>query len=680
MKQNKHLVFPLAAMTVALLAVYAPAFAEESDEVTQLTKPSSTIGLGLGYLSKDAPRFGQYSGVRDQGTYGLVDVDIVKRNDDTGTWFKLKGRNLGFDDREMRISHERQGDWGYFLDFSQTPRYEPYTANTAVTGIGTPNLAIPSNATPVEVPVQLKTKREAIGLGFTKQLGNGLDVQIRVRNEDKDGSRLFARGTTGGPGVFEFSPEPIHSTTRQLEATLGYTTERLQLSGGYYGTTYDNHNTALNFTGGNAGLSSFNPIGLPPDNQSHQLFLTGGYSFTPTTRGTFKVAYAKATQDDTFVTPALSGNTNLGGRIDTTQVQMGLTARPIEKLSLLANLRYENRDEKTPVFRYSNLATTTSTFNGDNEPRSIKTTNGKLEASYLLPMTFRLTGGIDYEEKERNSSQVRVVSHRDKTQETSYRAELRRSMSETVTGAIAYIRSDRDGSDFLTTVLNDGTAGSNLVAPLHLADRQRDKVRLSVNWTPLDALSLQFIADQTRDDYGQRTANALGIRDGKSKNYSIDASYAFSDAWQANAWISSNDNSSNQASAVGANPGQIWAANLSSKTNAYGIGMRGKLSAKLEVGADLSHTDIADEYQQQTITGAARTSLPEVSTRLTSVKLFGTYAVDKSSSIRLDYVYDRYISNDWTWSSWAYTDGSTLTQNPNQNVNFIGVSYIYKFQ
>jgi MtrB/PioB family decaheme-associated outer membrane protein len=685
MKQNKHLVFPLATMTAALLAVYAPAFAEESDEVTQLTKPSSTIGIGLGYLSKDAPRFGQYSGVRDQGTYGLVDVDIVKRNDDTGTWFKLKGRNLGLDDREMRISHERQGDWGYFLDFSQTPRYEPYTANTAVTGIGTSNLAIPANAAPVEVPVQLKTKREAIGLGFSKQLGNGLDVQVRVRNEEKDGSRIFARGTT--TPAFEFTPEPIHSTTRQLEATLGYTTERLQLSGGYYGTAYDNHNNALNTTGGNTtgganALSLFTPIGLPPDNQSHQLFLTGGYSFTPTTRGTFKVAYAKATQDDTFVTAAVPGNTNLGGRIDTTQVQMGLTARPIEKLSLLANLRYENRDEKTPVLRYSNLATTTSTFNGDNEPRSIKTTNGKLEASYLLPMTVRLTGGIDYEEKERNSSPVRVVSHRDKTQETSYRAELRRSMSETVTGAIAYIRSDRDGSDFLTTVLNNNppTAGSNLIAPLHLADRQRDKVRLSVNWTPLDALSLQFMADQTRDDYGQRTADALGIRDGKSKNYSIDASYAFSDAWQANAWISSNDNSSKQASAVSANLGQMWGANLSSKTNAYGIGMRGKVSSKLEIGADLSHTDITDEYLQQAINGTARTSLPEVSTRLTSVKLFGNYTLDKNSSIRVDYVYDRYISNDWTWSTWAYADGTTLTQNPNQNVNFIGVSYIYKFQ
>jgi hypothetical protein len=24
--------------------------------------------------------------------------------------------------------HERQGNWGYYIDYSQTPRYEPYTS------------------------------------------------------------------------------------------------------------------------------------------------------------------------------------------------------------------------------------------------------------------------------------------------------------------------------------------------------------------------------------------------------------------------------------------------------------------------------------------------------------------------------------------------------------------------
>lgn len=681
MNTNARSTFQLTATAAALLAAFGSAGAAETETASPHTKPESTISVGAGYVDNSGARFGQYTGMHKSGGYGLLDADIVTRDDATGTWLKFNGRSLGLENRELRFEHNRQGNWGYYLDFSQTPRYEPFTVNTAVTGIGTANLRIPAVST-AGTPTQLKTKREAIGLGFSKWVVGGFDLQVRFRSEDKDGARLFARGNTGGAGLFEFAPEPIHSTTRQLEATFGYTGQQLQLSGGYYGTTYDNKNTALNFTGGVAGLSTFTPIGLPPDNQSHQLHLAGGYSFTSTTRGNFKVAYTRASQNDSFILPAPAGvgRADLGGQVNTTLVQMGLSARPLPKLSLLANLRYEDRDDKTPIARYFTGATPTSTFNGDNEPRSIKRTSGKLEASYQLPMTFRLIGGIDYEEKRRSASPVRVVTQRDRTDETSYRIELRRSMSETVTGALAYVHSDRGGSPYTTTVLNNGTAGSNLIAPIHLADRKRDKVRLSVNWNPTEQFGLQFMLDDARDDYSARDALGLGPQKGKAQNYSVDASYTFSEAWQATAWASHNNNRMDQTTAVGAAAGQIWAAALRNRGDAFGLGMRGKPMAFLEIGADLSYSDITDEYQQRAITGAARTSLPDVSTKLTSLKIFGKYAIQKNSGVRLDYIYDRFHTNDWTWTTFTYTDGTTLTQNPNQKVHFIGVSYYYRWQ
>lgn len=667
-----------SALAVALLAIYAPAQAADVDEVTEQSKPESTVSAGFGYITDDNQRFGQYTNLRDQGGYGLLDLNLVNRNDDTVTWITFDGRNLGLDNRELRFEHTRQGDWGYFLDFSQTPRYEPYTVNTAVTGIGTPNLTIPTAST-AGSDVQLKTKREAIGLGANKYFLDHFDVQVRYRSEQKDGARLFARGT---PGAFEFAPEPINSTTRQLEATLGYTGKQLQLSGGYYGTLYDNHNTALNFTGGAAGLATFTPIALPPGNQSHQLFLTGGYSFTPTTRGTFKLAYAEAIQNDAFITgvnvPLAPGIGNdLGGRVDTTLAQVGLTARPLPKLSLLANLRYENRDDKTPVLRYNTLAGPTSTFNGDNEPRSIKTTAGKVEATYRLPADLRLTGGIDYEEKERNASPVRIVSHRDTTDETSYRAELRRSMSETITGAVSYIRSNRGGSDFLNTVLNDGTAGSNLIAPITLADRERDKVRLMVNWTPIEALNLQLMADSARDDYSARTDLDLGPRSGEAENVSLDTSYVFSEAWQVTAWISRNDNRVEQASRTSG--AQLWAAALRNMGDTFGLGLRSRPTSKLELGVDLQQSRILDEFRQTAISGAAIGSPPDITTRLTSVKLFAQYALQKNAGVRLNYAYERWQSDDWTWTTWTYTDGTRVFQDPTQKVHFIGISGYYRW-
>ena len=689
MSSRIHPFFPLTA--AALLAAFGSAGAAEGDDdIAQLTQPESTVSLGAGNVNNDGARFGQYTGMNENGIYGLLDADIVKRDEATGTWFKLTGRNLGLDNRELKLEHDRQGDWGYYLDFSQMPRYEPYTVNTAVTGIGSANLAIPAVST-AGTPVQLKTQREAVGLGFNKWMSGGFDVQVRFRNEEKDGARLFARGTTGGAGNFEFAPEPVHSTTRQIEATLGYTGEQLQLSGGYYGTAYDNKNPALNITGGVAALANpappngpFTPIGLPPDNQSHQLNLSGGYNFTPSTRGNFKVAYTKASQNDTFILPAAAGvgRTDLGGMVNTTLLQMGVSARPMPKLSLLANLKYENRDDKTPIARYFTGATATSTFNGDNEPRSIKSTSGKLEASYQLPMSLRLTGGIDYDEKKRNASPVRIVSQRDQTDETSYRVELRRSMSETVTGALAYVQSDRGGSDFSTTVRNDGTLGSNLIAPIHLADRKRDKVRMTVNWTPTEPLSLQLMLDQAQDKYSARDVLGLGPQTGEAQNYSLDASYSFSEMWQATAWASQNDtriDQSSRTSLTSLPPAQIWAVALRNRGDALGLGVEGKASSQLEIGADLSHSDITDEYRQQAITGAAITSLPDVSTRLTSLKLFGKYAIQKNAGVRLDYIYDRFKTDDWTWTTWTYTDGTQLTQNPTQTVHFIGLSGYYRF-
>jgi MtrB/PioB family decaheme-associated outer membrane protein len=535
-------------------------------------------------------------------------------------------------------------------------------------------------------------KREALGFGFSKILGNGFDVQVRVRNEEKDGARIFSRGTA--TSAFEFAPEPLNSTTRQLEAILGYTDRKLQVQGSYYGTSYNNHNTSLNFTGGTAALAAFNSIGLPPDSESHQLSLGGGYSFTPTTRGTFKLAYTRATQTDTFIAgvPVMAGISptgNLGGRVDTTLVQLGLSARPDPKLSLIGDLRQEDRNDKTPIRLYTtNGVTPISSFNGENEPRSIRTTTGKLEASYRLPMAMRVTGGIDYVEKERNTSAIRVVSFRERTEETSYRVMLSRSMTDTVTGSIAYIRSIRNGSDFLTTVLNCGavtctSAGTtatalNLIAPLHLADRERDKVKLSISWTPLEALSLQFAADQTRDDYGSRTADEFGLRDGMSKNFSFDASYAFSDEWQANGWISKNDTLANRADRT--TPTNPWASSLLNNAWAYGLGVRGKPSARWDIGIDLSHSDIVDAYRQWALAGPAVAPLPDVFTRQSTARLFGIYALDKNSSIRFDYVYDRFSTNDWTWASWTYSDGTFLSQKPTQNVNFIGVTYIYRFR
>ncbi len=668
---NRHtgFVFRLTAAATAVLAAVG-AYAAEGDEITALTKPESNIEFGLGYVNKDGLRFGQYSGLNEKGTYGLLGGSLIKRDDATGTWLNLSGRNLGLESRELRFEHNRQGNWGYFIEYGVTPRFNPYTVNTGLSGIGTATQTI--NGTALR-NVDLKTKREAVTLGFSKNLPAGWDVQVRFRNEEKDGARQWGQGG-GNTGPVNFLTDPINQTTRQLDVTLGYTGEKLQLSGGYYGTLFENHNTVLNVLGPTA---VFTQMALPPGNQSHQLHLAGGYSFTPTTRGTFKLAYTKATQNEGFfVAPTRNTRTDLGGAVDTTLLQMGLVARPMPKLSVLANLRYEDKDDKTPLALYTTVGATSS-LDGFNEPRSIRTLVGKLEASYALPMSFRLTGGVDYDEKKRNTFRVASVSQRERTDETAYRVELRRSMLETITGALAYIHSDRGGSPFLTTVVNSGaTSANNFIAPIHLADRKRDKVRLSANWQATEQLSLQFRVDESRDNYGQRDGSILGAQKGEAGAYSVDAAYAFSDNWQATAWLSRDDTRYEQLTRTSPN---TWQAKLRNVGDSFGLGVRGKPLSRLEIGADLSHANMRDENRQQALSGAVAGVVPDFSTKLTKLNLFAKYAVKKNVDVRLNYVYDHFSTDDWTWTTWTYSDGTRVLQSPTQKVHFIGVMMNYRF-
>ena len=691
MAPQKSIVLIPTAIAAALCAAFGTATAAEGDEASALTKPQSSVSFGLGYADADGRRFGQYNGFNETGAYGLLDLDIVNRDDSNGRWLRLKGRNLGMETRELRFDHEVQGNWGYYLEVNQIPRYEAYQASTGVGGIGSNTLTVPAVARRSGT-FDLETMRDRIGLGFNKYFAETWNVKVDFRNETKEGSRLWGRGSTGGAGLFEFTPEPIDSTTRQLDATLSYTGKSLQLTGGYYGTMYSNQNNGLNIVGGAAGLSTFTPIALPPDNHSHQFHVAGSYAFNPTTHGNFKVAYAKAQQDDAFVTgvnvPLAPGiGTNLQGRVDTTLVQMGLTARPLPKLTLRGNLRYDDRDDKTPVLRYNTLATGTSTFDGSNEPRSIQSTSGKVEASYALPMAFRVTGGIDYDEKKRNTSGVRVVNFREKTEETAYKAELRRSMSETLTGTIGYLHSNRDGSPFLTTTLNNGTVATsgNRVAPIHLADRDRDQMRLTLNWQPLDVFSVQYRFDDSKDEYGAISALGVGPRSGTARNQSLDLAYSFNDQWQGTAWYSRNDTRQEQSQHVGAGTaGLVWAALLRNSGDAFGVGLKGKPFSWLEMGADLSLSEIVDTYDQNRLNAVSPAtvvaSLPEITTRNTRLQLFAKYAVQKNSDVRLDYIHDRFSTNDWTWSTWTYSDGTRMLQDPVQKVHFLGISYHYRWQ
>ncbi len=690
-KKMQH-AFRMTALAAALLSVYGPSFAVEG-----LVLEPNSVSIGIGNWSDDdRPQGGIFDGMRDSGAYGLLDADILKRDDATGTWLGLKARNLGLDNRELEAKWLRQGDIGASFEYSRIQRDNQNTYNTGVQGIGTTTLRVP---TPSITPgsgtnVELGTVRDRYTAKFFKSLGVGLNFNASFRNEEKDGTRAWGRG-----GAPEFAVEPINSTTRQLEAILSYARDRLQLSGGYYGTTYDNANDLVVTSLTSLAAASTYNLSLPLSTKSHEFFLNGGYNFTPTTRGTFKASYSRATQDEAIPTstypglvwpsagqrPSALAPTHLGGRIDTTLLEAGLTAKPLPKLSIVANLRYRDFADKTPL---QGIVFTGSTPTVYNTPFSYTNKTGKLEATYRLPQSYSLLGGIEYKGQDRQVPIVGTtwVPFRQKLDESTYRVQLRKSMSETVNGSLAYVHSKRDGSSYVLP----GDPLEDAINPLNIADRKRDKLRAMVDWSPTEKLALQFAVENGKDKYSGQVG-PYGLQDGSARLYSADANYAVNADWQIHAWYTRDETKVNQMT-VNTALLEIARSDLEEVGDSFGLGVSGKVSAKLKLGGDVEQFRSVSKYQQtlQSIHNLVPT--PDITNTLLRIKLFAQYALTKNSDLRFNLIHEKWSTGDWSWmmfpasgttTPFVYgttTDGTTVLASPQQNSTFVGVRYIYKFQ
>lgn len=670
--------FKMTALAAAVFGAYGSALAGQG-----LVLEPNSVSVGVGVWSEDRFQRGVFDGMRESGTYGLIDANVLQRYDDTGTTLGLKARNLGLDNRELKAEWLRQGNIGASLEYSRIVRDAPYIVNTGLLGIDS-TLQTVVNITPgTGSNVELGTQRDRVTASFFKNLGPALKFNVSYRNEDKEGRRHYGRG-----GAPEFAVEPIDSTIRLLDAVLSYSRGALQLSGGYYGSQYTTNNKLIT----SIGTATYY-LTQPLDNQGHEVYLNGGYSFTPATRGTFKLSYSRATQDDHLPTADIPGlanaaaPTHLDGRIDTTMAELGLTARPLPRLSILANLRYRDFDDKTPVQQY--VFTGTLTW---NTPWSYTNKIGKLEGTYRLGLGYSVLGGIEYNSQDRSfptlgTIRVPFVKQLDTA---TYRLQLRKAMSETVNGSLAYVREDRDGKDFVAS----GQAQENLVHPMHIADRTRDKVRAMLDWSPLARLSVQFAVEGAQDKYGDGPGNSpLGLQEGTGSIVSADISYRLTSGLELFAWASRDESKAEEITIEQAGASERKFNTLKETGTSFGAGVKGKPTNRMKVGGDVQQFRSVNKYDQ-TLVGVtlnpAQVPVPDITNKLLKFTLFTEYALQKNADVRLDLIHERWSTDDWSWTyfpasgpaPWPYgaaTDGTTVLVDPKQNSTFAGIRYKIKF-
>ena len=97
------------------------------------------------------------------------------------------------------------------------------------------------------------------------------------------------------------------------------------------------------------------------------------------------------------------------------------------------------------------------------------------------------------------------------TEENAWRAELRKGLTETLSGSVSFAHLNRDGSTWLPA---EGPAAAtwpiNFLNPVPFSDRKRDKWKLVLDWLPTESTSLQLNYEHSKDNYGASTAG-LGM-------------------------------------------------------------------------------------------------------------------------------------------------------------------------
>jgi hypothetical protein len=82
-------------------------------------------------------------------------------------------------------------------------------------------------------------------------------------------------------------------------------------------------------------------------------------------------------------------------------------------------------------------------------------------------------------------------------------------------------------------------------------------------------------------------------------------------------------------------------------------------------------------------------SFPDILAESIEWRVTGKYSIDKSSAVKVSYIYKHLKSNDWQWDAYANSTLGVLAiptfpgvgiTSPNYDVQVVGVSYIYSFK
>lgn len=715
----------------------------DPDIVRDLTEVRSEVEFGGAYVSEDSFRFGKYTGLRKKDPYLLLDLDIKKRgpyDSDSTEYWRLQGDNLGLESRFAEFEYGRQGDFSTYILYDQIPVYHTETARTPFNGAGGGLLSLPPNwvagqntrGMPQLIPslkqFDVEHDRKRVGVGFDKLLNSRWSVNTNYQYETKQGTKAISGviGNTGGNPRAAILPEPIDYNEHKFDVALNYTTRKQQFKVAYYLSLFGNDQNSLTWQNPYSAINGWDPsagfpsgqgrLALPPDNEYHQVTATYGNNLSDATRLVADFAYGIMTQDESLqpftVNPALAASivnplprSSLDGEIRNLLLNLQIASRPTPKLHWKGQLRYEDRDNKTPrdAYNYIGGDSQRQDFSLDggrirlNEPYSREELKVALDGGYRVASRTELSGGLEFRRTDR------TFTEREEADDKILRLGAQTRASTKVSALLRYERSDRDGSTYIgeEPFVSSNTPEAVAATPggfenlpglrkYYLADRVRDKVNLLVNYMPQERWNLGFGANYINDDYKE---SEFGLKESKIEQYTLDATYMATERTSVYGFANTEKFKSEQDGraftgiaklAQSSDPRRNWNAKHRDDVDSFGIGFtHNVIKSKLDIGADYVYSKSTGKVDVTTGPALSSAPLPDLKTKLHSFKLYGDYKIKPDMFLRLRYWYEKYDSEDWAVDNvQPNTLANVITlgeTSPDYDVHVIGLSLLYRF-
>ncbi len=409
------------AVQGALLAMFAmPVHAadEVSDEVAALKRPANSVEIGVGNVSQQSAKFGEYSGLNTSGASIVGNFDIRGGNAYNGVadgmrW-NINGRDLGTTSRSLGGSLSNQGKWdlsiGYdelrhnITDTYQTPQQGAMGGNTFTmpatfgTVNGNPvNMNVPgvTGSTRVLTAIQraafhtekVGTTRKNTSFAANYIFNEQFSVNFDYNHLNQTGAKLIAGASQTGlitaPVTSTWRAEavsvlmnPTNYKTDNFNLALNWLGDNGHLTGAYYGSIFRDGYNSLSWqnpvannatsvsTCASGGACTYQQLSMStaPSNEFHQINLTGGYAFSSATKLAGGFSYGRNTQNDSYASALMFGGAlppqaSLNGLVVTTHADLKLTNQTTKELTLSAAFKYNDRDNRTAsnTYRYQPL-------------------------------------------------------------------------------------------------------------------------------------------------------------------------------------------------------------------------------------------------------------------------------------------------------------------------------------